>query len=92
MVRLHTVPGMPTAVFPFTTDIPLLDRWGTPLLYGPGSFLVAHTADGASSDRGTRGGRGRLSGARGGLPDLAFNRVGVKERVQRIDFWHHARA
>jgi acetylornithine deacetylase len=45
MVRLHTVPGMPTAVFPFTTDIPLLHRWGTPLLYGPGSILVAHTAD-----------------------------------------------
>ena len=43
VVRLHTVPGMPTAVFPFTTDVPLLDRWGTPLLYGPGSFLVAHT-------------------------------------------------
>jgi len=45
MVRLHTVPGMTTAVFPFTTDVPLLDRWGTPLLYGPGSFLVAHTAE-----------------------------------------------
>ena len=44
MVRLHTVPGQPTAVFPFTTDVPLLDRWGTPLLYGPGSFLVAHTS------------------------------------------------
>jgi acetylornithine deacetylase len=45
MVRLHTVPGMPAAVFPFTTDVPLLDRWGTPLLFGPGSILVAHTAD-----------------------------------------------
>ena len=45
MVRLHTVPGMATAVFPFTTDVPLLDRWGTPLLYGPGSFLAAHTSD-----------------------------------------------
>jgi acetylornithine deacetylase len=45
MVRLHTIPGMPAAVFPFTTDIPLLDRWGTPLLFGPGSFLVAHTAE-----------------------------------------------
>lgn len=45
MVRLHTVPGLPAAVFPFTTDIPLLDRWGTPLLFGPGSILVAHTAD-----------------------------------------------
>jgi acetylornithine deacetylase len=44
MVRLHTIPGLPTAVFPFTTDVPLLNRWGTPLLYGPGSFLVAHTA------------------------------------------------
>ena len=28
---------------PFTTDVPLLDRWGTPLLFGPGSILVAHT-------------------------------------------------
>ena len=43
MVRLHTVAGLPTKVFPFTTDVPLLDRWGTPLLFGPGSFLVAHT-------------------------------------------------
>jgi acetylornithine deacetylase len=42
-VRLHTVDGVPAKVFPFTTDVPLLDRWGTPLLYGPGSFLVAHT-------------------------------------------------
>ena len=30
-------------MFPFTTDVPFLDRWGTPLLFGPGSFLVAHT-------------------------------------------------
>jgi len=45
MVRLHTVAGMPAAVFPFTTDVPLLDRWGTPLLFGPGSILVAHTDD-----------------------------------------------
>jgi acetylornithine deacetylase len=45
MVRMHTIPGIPAAVFPFTTDVPLLDRWGTPLLFGPGSILVAHTAD-----------------------------------------------
>jgi acetylornithine deacetylase len=45
MVRLHTVDGLPSAVFPFTTDVPLLNRWGTPLLYGPGSILVAHTAE-----------------------------------------------
>jgi acetylornithine deacetylase len=42
-VRMHTVPGFDTHVFPFTTDIPFLDRWGAPLLFGPGSFLVAHT-------------------------------------------------
>jgi acetylornithine deacetylase len=45
MVRLHTIPGVPAAVFPFTTDVPLLDRWGTPLLCGPGSIRVAHTSD-----------------------------------------------
>jgi len=44
-VRLHTIPGIPLRSFPFTTDIPLLDRWGVPLLFGPGSFLVAHTDD-----------------------------------------------
>ncbi|HJR59477.1 MAG TPA: M20/M25/M40 family metallo-hydrolase [Vicinamibacterales bacterium] len=44
-VRLHTIPGFAAASFPFTTDIPLLDRWGVPLLFGPGSFLVAHTDD-----------------------------------------------
>ena len=42
-VRLHTVPGFDTASFGFTTDIPFLDRWGTPLLLGPGSVTVAHT-------------------------------------------------
>jgi acetylornithine deacetylase len=31
-------------VFPFTTDVPFLNRWGAPLLFGPGSFLVAHTS------------------------------------------------
>ena len=44
-VRLHTVPGFESAVFAFTTDIPLLPRWGRPLLFGPGSILVAHTED-----------------------------------------------
>ena len=42
-VRMHTVPGLETAVFPYTTDVPLLDGWGTPLLCGPGSIHVAHT-------------------------------------------------
>jgi acetylornithine deacetylase len=42
---MRTVPGFPTAVFTFTTDVPFLDRWGAPLLFGPGSILVAHTSD-----------------------------------------------
>jgi acetylornithine deacetylase len=42
-VRLVTVPGFDTAVFPFTTDIQVLTNWGRPLLYGPGSIHVAHT-------------------------------------------------
>lgn len=43
-VRLMTVPGFDAAAFSFTTDIPWLDRWGIPLLVGPGSVKVAHTA------------------------------------------------
>ena len=37
--------GIESAVFPFTTDVPLLTNWGTPLLFGPGSITVAHTAE-----------------------------------------------
>lgn len=44
-VRLTTVPGFDAAVFPYTTDIPFLNRWGQPLLFGPGSIHVAHTDD-----------------------------------------------
>jgi acetylornithine deacetylase len=44
-VRLTTVPAFDRAVFPYTTDIPFLDRWGQPLLFGPGSIHMAHTAD-----------------------------------------------
>jgi acetylornithine deacetylase len=42
-VKLKTLADVETAVFPFTTDIPFLSSWGTPLLFGPGSVLVAHT-------------------------------------------------
>ena len=42
-VRLATRPGFETAVFAYTTDIPLLDKWGQPMLLGPGSIHVAHT-------------------------------------------------
>jgi acetylornithine deacetylase len=36
--------GFETTVVSFTTDIPLLTKWGKPLLFGPGSILDAHTA------------------------------------------------
>src|SRR5262249_54676791 len=44
-IKMKTVPGFETAVFPFTTDIPFLTAWGEPLLFGPGSIHLAHTAD-----------------------------------------------
>jgi acetylornithine deacetylase len=42
--KMRTVPGLPTMVAAFTTDIPALSNWGEPLLIGPGSIHVAHTA------------------------------------------------
>ncbi len=42
-VRLRTMPGMPTIVAAFSTDIPRLTNWGEPVLLGPGSIHVAHT-------------------------------------------------
>jgi acetylornithine deacetylase len=44
-VKLRTMSSAETAVFSFTTDIPFLDAWGEPLLVGPGSVALAHTAD-----------------------------------------------
>jgi acetylornithine deacetylase len=44
-VRLTTVPGFPTTVAAYATDIPKLTNWGKPLLFGPGSIHVAHTDD-----------------------------------------------
>ncbi len=41
--RFHTLPGFDVVPVSYTSDIPLLDRWGTPLLFGPGSITVAHT-------------------------------------------------
>lgn len=43
-VRLFTIENFPQELMRFTTDIPHLTRWGTPLLLGPGSILDAHTA------------------------------------------------
>jgi acetylornithine deacetylase len=44
-VKMATVDGFDTAVFPYTTDIPFLSNWGEPLLFGPGSIHMAHTAE-----------------------------------------------
>ncbi|MDQ2890218.1 MAG: M20/M25/M40 family metallo-hydrolase [Gemmatimonadota bacterium] len=43
--RFHVIDGYETAPVSYTSDIPLLGRWGTPLLFGPGSIHVAHTPD-----------------------------------------------
>lgn len=43
--------GFETAIVSFTTDIPLLSRWGRPVLFGPGSILDAHTANEKISKR-----------------------------------------
>jgi acetylornithine deacetylase/succinyl-diaminopimelate desuccinylase-like protein len=42
-MELSTVPGIETMIAAFTTDIPALPNWGTPVLIGPGSIHVAHT-------------------------------------------------
>lgn len=43
--HFHTVPGFKSAPVAYTSDIPLLGNWGTPLLFGPGSIHVAHTTE-----------------------------------------------
>ena len=44
-VKMLAVEGFRQKVVRFTTDIPHLSNWGTPLLLGAGSILVAHTED-----------------------------------------------
>ncbi|MDQ3374210.1 MAG: M20/M25/M40 family metallo-hydrolase [Acidobacteriota bacterium] len=43
-VKLLAVEGFRQKVVRFTTDIPHLSNWGTPLLLGAGSILDAHTS------------------------------------------------
>jgi acetylornithine deacetylase len=50
-VRMHAVEGFEQSVVRFTTDVPYLKNWGTPMLLGPGSILVAHTEDELISKR-----------------------------------------
>jgi acetylornithine deacetylase len=42
-VRLMALDEVEQTIVRFTTDIPYLTNWGTPLLIGPGSILDAHT-------------------------------------------------
>jgi acetylornithine deacetylase len=45
-LHLEAVPGFETTVVAYTTDIPnFTGAWGKPLLIGPGSIHVAHTAE-----------------------------------------------
>ena len=43
--HFQTIDGFEVAPVAYTSDIPLLGRWGTPLMFGPGSIHVAHTPD-----------------------------------------------
>jgi acetylornithine deacetylase len=45
-IHFERVDGFETTVVSYTTDVPVLSRnWGQPLLIGPGSIHVAHTAE-----------------------------------------------
>lgn len=43
-VFCRTLPGFRVAPMSYSTDIPFMPSWGTPLLIGPGSIHDAHTA------------------------------------------------
>jgi acetylornithine deacetylase len=45
-IEFQRVDGIPTTVVSYTTDVPMFaGAWGEPLLLGPGSIHVAHTAE-----------------------------------------------
>ena len=43
--EMASIPGLPTKVVGYGTDVPALRALGRPVLVGPGSILVAHTAE-----------------------------------------------
>lgn len=43
-LRFHTLPGFRSGPMAFGSDAPYLSRFGTPLMFGPGSIRQAHTA------------------------------------------------
>ena len=44
-VHLKSLPGFPTSIVKYATDVPKLTNWGQPLLIGPGTIHVAHTLE-----------------------------------------------
>jgi acetylornithine deacetylase len=46
VIHFERVDGLPTTIVSYTTDVPALcPAWGKPVMLGPGSILVAHTAE-----------------------------------------------
>ncbi len=43
--RFHVVDGFETTTVAYTSDVPILTAWGTPLMFGPGSINHAHTGE-----------------------------------------------
>jgi aspartate kinase len=43
--RFHVIDGFETTTVAYTSDVPILAAWGTPLMFGPGSIHHAHTEE-----------------------------------------------
>ncbi|MBM4185281.1 MAG: aspartate kinase [Gemmatimonadetes bacterium] len=43
--RFHVLDGFETTTVAYTSDVPILASWGTPLMFGPGSIHHAHTEE-----------------------------------------------
>jgi acetylornithine deacetylase len=43
--KYRVIEGFPTTTVAYTSDVPILSSWGTPLMYGPGSIHHAHTEE-----------------------------------------------
>lgn len=43
--QYKVIKGFPTTTVSYTSDVPILSTWGTPLMYGPGSIHHAHTEE-----------------------------------------------
>ncbi len=43
--RYHVIDGFETTTVAYTSDVPILASWGTPLMFGPGSIHHAHTEE-----------------------------------------------